>query len=204
MGKLDQENDNVETDQLKTSDSKIDLKTLGGEDSQGFDDLLQRQQSAKAYQENTDGRPTGPATDNFGRAEIFDGDKVLVKGAEDKTARVLKDGGGGNEEIGDKKDVDWVKELRQSTSNAATERRTAESVNAVYKDNSPVGKLIQQDFEKWLNVVTDKDCQDLGISGKKHEELIKMFDDELAKKPATKALLLAAIIHELRKDHEGQ
>lgn len=55
--------------------------SLRGEEAQFMERAAQNVKERKAYQENTDGRPTGVATDNFGRVQIEDDNKVLVKGA---------------------------------------------------------------------------------------------------------------------------
>lgn len=196
MSSLEEDKGSVESAALKGPDSKIDV---GAGTTDFFKELGERQAAAKAYQENTDGRPTGPTTDQFGRAEIFDGDKTLVKGAE-QTAKVMKDAQGADKNIGNAQDNEWVDKLRHGSRVAPVDERAAECVHLVDKDKTQVGQLIKEDFNKWLKVVNDKDCDELGLTGKTPLQLREMFESELDSKPNTNARKLAAIMHELKKN----
>jgi hypothetical protein len=195
MSNLEEDKGSIESAALKSTDSKVDVGT--GE-TDFFKELGERQRTAKAYQENTDGRPTGPATDNFGRVEISDGDEVLVKGA-DQTSKVMKEGQAADRDIAGNQDRDWVDKLRNGERVAPVDERAAECVQLVDKDKSQVGTLIKQDFDKWLKVVTDKDSEELGLVGKTPLQLREMFEAELDTKPNTNARKLATIMHELKK-----
>lgn len=67
-----------------TPEAKITLMQ-SYHDGSGIKELAERTKKDRDYQANTDGRPTGVATDNFGRVELHDDDTVVVKGAQSKT-----------------------------------------------------------------------------------------------------------------------